>query len=106
MTDFSRLGVAAIRDGVANGEFKAVETNGQPIGNIVAPTPYRDVTPGLMAMMDKISDQSKALGQAAEIPAGEGLANGRQGDGGSGCCLGGGVCRHLRSVVVTGRILR
>ena len=25
MTDFSRLGVAAIRDGVANGEFKAVE---------------------------------------------------------------------------------
>ena len=25
MTDFSRMGVAAIRDGVANGEFKAVE---------------------------------------------------------------------------------
>jgi aspartyl-tRNA(Asn)/glutamyl-tRNA(Gln) amidotransferase subunit A len=25
MTDFSRLGVAAIRDGVAKGEFKAVE---------------------------------------------------------------------------------
>lgn len=57
------------------GEFKAVETNGMPISNIVAPTPYRDVTPGLMSMMDKITEQSKALGQAAEIPAGEGLQN-------------------------------
>ncbi len=57
------------------GEFKAVETNGQPIGNIVAPMPYRDVTPGLMAMMDKITEQSKSLGQGAEIPAAEGIAN-------------------------------
>lgn len=57
------------------GEFKAVETNGAPIGNIVAPMPYRDVTPGLMAMMDKITEQSKSLGQGAEIPAAEGIAN-------------------------------
>ncbi len=57
------------------GEFKAVETNNMPIGNIVAPMPYRDVTPGLMAMMDKITEQSRSLGQAADIPAGEGLQN-------------------------------
>lgn len=57
------------------GEFKAVETNNMPINQVVAPTPYRDVTPGLMTMMDKITDQSKALGQAAEIPAAEGIAN-------------------------------
>lgn len=57
------------------GEFKAIETNNMPIGNIVAPTPYRDVTPGLMSMMDKVTEQTRALGQAAEVPAGEGLQN-------------------------------
>lgn len=57
------------------GEFKAVETNGMPIGNIVAPTPYRDVTPGLMTMMDKVTEQARQLGQAAEMPVGEGLQN-------------------------------
>lgn len=58
---------------VGPGEFKAVETNGMPINQVVAPTPYRDVTPGLMTMMDKVTEQSKALGQAAEVPVAEGI---------------------------------
>lgn len=57
------------------GEFKAIETNNMPIGNIVMPNPFHDATPGLMAMMDKITEQTKSLAQAAEIPAGEGLQN-------------------------------
>lgn len=60
---------------VGPGEWKAVETNGMPIGQMVTPMPYRDVTPGLMTMMDKVTEQSRSLGQAAEIPAGEGLQN-------------------------------
>src|SRR5439155_312507 len=35
----------------------------------------RDVTPGLLGLIDKITEQSKALGQGAEIPAAEGIAN-------------------------------
>jgi hypothetical protein len=37
--------------------------------------PYRDVTPGLMALIDKITAQSQAVGGVADIPAGEGLQN-------------------------------
>lgn len=57
------------------GEWKAVETGGQPLGQIVANLPYRDVTPGLLGLIDKITEQAKALGQGAEIPAAEGIAN-------------------------------
>jgi hypothetical protein len=59
----------------AAGEFKAIETNGMPINQIVMPNPFHDATPGLMTMMDKITEQTKSLAQAAEIPAGEGLQN-------------------------------
>lgn len=57
------------------GEWKGVETGGLPIGQIIANLPYRDVTPGLLGLIDKITEQSKALGQGAEIPAAEGIAN-------------------------------
>lgn len=60
---------------VSPGEFKAVETNNLPINQIVSPMPYRDVTPGLMTMMDKVTEQSKALGQSAEAPVAEGVQN-------------------------------
>jgi hypothetical protein len=57
------------------GQYEPVETNGMPIDHIVAPMPYRDVTPGLMAMIDKITEQSRALGASAEVSSGEGLQN-------------------------------
>lgn len=55
--------------------LKAIETNGMPISQIVMPLPYKDVTPGLLALMDKVLGQAKELGGTADIPAGEGLAN-------------------------------
>jgi len=60
---------------VGPGEWKPVETGNLPISQIIMPNPYRDVTPGLLGLIDKITEQSKALGQGAEIPAAEGIAN-------------------------------
>ena len=60
---------------LAPGEFTAIECNGQPINQIVTGLPYKDVTPGLLALIDKVTEQSRSLGGAAEMPAGEGLAN-------------------------------
>src|SRR5260221_4264640 len=39
------------------------------------PLPYRDVTPGLMGVRDKVRQQAKELGGVADIPAGEGIQN-------------------------------
>lgn len=55
--------------------LKAIETNGLPIQQVVMGLPYKDVTAGMMALMDKITGQAKELGGTADIPAGEGLAN-------------------------------
>ncbi len=60
---------------VAPGEFAAIETNGMPIAQVAMGMPYKDVTPGLMALMDKITAQCKELGGSADIPAGEGIQN-------------------------------
>jgi hypothetical protein len=57
------------------GEFHPVETNGMSIKDVVTEFPYKDVTPGLMTLIDKITEQCRALSQGAEIPAGEGLQN-------------------------------
>lgn len=59
----------------APGEFAPVDTGGLPIGHVVMGMPYRDVTPGLIALMDKITSQSQAVGGVADIPAGEGMQN-------------------------------
>ena len=60
---------------LAPGEFPAVETNGMPINQIVMGLPYRDVTPGLMSMIDKIVAQAQGLGGVADIPTAEGIQN-------------------------------
>jgi hypothetical protein len=60
---------------LAPGQFEPVECNGQPINQIVTGLPYKDVTPGLLALIDKVTEQCRALGASAEVPAGEGLAN-------------------------------
>jgi len=57
------------------GEFVPIDTGGLPINQAVMGTQYRDVTPGLLSLIDKITEQSKALGQSAELPAAEGVAN-------------------------------
>lgn len=52
-----------------------IETNGMPIRDVVMDLPYKDVGTGLMAMMDKITEQAKSAGASAEIPVGEGIQN-------------------------------
>lgn len=52
-----------------------IETGGRPIGDVVADLPYKEAGPGLMALIEKITEQSKAVGAAAEIPVGEGVQN-------------------------------
>src|SRR5260370_32634887 len=39
------------------------------------PLPYRDGPSGLMALMDKVTQQAKELGGVADIPAAEGIQN-------------------------------
>lgn len=50
-----------------------VETNGMPISDIVGNLPYHEAGPGLMALIDKITQQSKEVGASASIPVGEGV---------------------------------
>ena len=50
-----------------------IETNGQPISEVVANLPYHEAGAGLMALMDKITQQSKDVGASASIPVGEGV---------------------------------
>lgn len=57
------------------GEFTPVETGGLPIRDAIMEMPYKDVTPGLMSLMDKILGQAEKVGTAAEVPIGEGIQN-------------------------------
>lgn len=60
---------------LAPGTGQQVETGGRNIKEVVMELPYKDVTPGLMALIDKITEQSKAVGGAPDIPVGEGMQN-------------------------------
>jgi len=57
------------------GEFAPIETGDMPIAQVVTGMPYKDITAGLLTLMDKITEQSKSAGQSAEVPAAEGIAN-------------------------------
>lgn len=57
------------------GQWPQIETGDRPIGDVLFPNPYRDVTPGLFNLANMITEQAKAVGAAADIPAGEGLQN-------------------------------
>lgn len=56
-------------------DFAPVEVGGKDIRAVVMPMPYKDVSSGMLALMDKIKAQADAAGAAAEIPVGEGLQN-------------------------------
>lgn len=59
----------------APGELIGIETGGRNIKEVVADLPFNDVTAGLMAMIDKITEQSKGVAGSADVPIGEGTAN-------------------------------
>lgn len=71
--DASRQNSSVIK--LAPGEFPQIETGGKDIRATVMGLPFKDVTSGLLSLMDKIQAQANAAGAAAEVPVGEGLAN-------------------------------
>ena len=68
-----RQNTSDIRVGAGTGV--PIETNGRPINEIVANLPYKDVGPGMLALIDKVQQQTQALGAAGDIPTAEGVAN-------------------------------
>jgi len=60
---------------LAPGQAYGVETGGRPLKDVIADLPFNDVTTGFMAMIDKITEQAKAVGGAPDIPVGEGMQN-------------------------------
>jgi hypothetical protein len=48
---------------------------GGDIRNIVMASPFHDVTPGLMTMIDKVTEASQRVGSTADNPVGEGTAD-------------------------------
>jgi len=60
---------------VGPGTGVPIDTNGQAIGNIISPMPYKDVGPGMLALIDKVQQQTQALSAAGDIPTAEGVAN-------------------------------
>jgi aspartyl-tRNA(Asn)/glutamyl-tRNA(Gln) amidotransferase subunit A len=77
MTDFSKLGVAAIRDGVANGEFKAVEVAealntrvaaAKVLNAFIVETPGKAIEAAQAVDADRAA--GKPLGKMAGVPIG------------------------------------
>lgn len=69
----NRQNTSDMRAGPAQGI--PIETNGKPIQESVMEMPYKDVTPGLMKMMEMVLQQSKETAGMPDIPVGEGTAN-------------------------------
>jgi hypothetical protein len=57
------------------GTGQGIETGGRDIRQVVMDLPYKDVTAGLLSLVDKITEQSKSVGGAPDIPVGEGMQN-------------------------------
>jgi len=77
MTDFSKLGVAAIRDGVAKGEFKAVEvaeslntrvSAAKALNAFIVETPEKAIEAAQVVDADRAA--GKPLGKMAGVPIG------------------------------------
>lgn len=77
MTDFSRLGVAAIRDGVADGAFKAVEvaealnarvSAAKALNAFILETPEKAIEAAQAVDADRAA--GKPLGKMAGVPIG------------------------------------
>lgn len=57
---------------VPAGAGTIVDTQGKPIRDVVMELPYRDVTQGLMSMIDKIGTETAQIASTAELKVGEG----------------------------------
>jgi hypothetical protein len=52
-----------------------IETNNMPIRDVVMDLPYKEAGPGMMALIQQITEQSKSAGASVDVPIGEGTAN-------------------------------
>lgn len=57
---------------VPPGGGQLVKTGGMKIGDVVAPLPYKDVTPGLMAMAQNLGTLGEKMAGVASLQVGEG----------------------------------
>lgn len=60
---------------LAPATFQPIETNGMDIRTVMMALPYKDVTPGMLALIDKITAQAQAVGGVADTPTAEGVQN-------------------------------
>ena len=51
-----------------------VDTQGRPITDVVMPLPYKDVSQGLLGIMDRVKDAASRVASVTEIKVGEGKA--------------------------------
>lgn len=57
---------------MAPGEFKEVDTGGQPLQNVFMPLPYAGADPVLQAMTVQVRESARGLANTTEIAVGEG----------------------------------
>jgi hypothetical protein len=57
---------------VPAGSGQIIDTQGKPIGDVVKELPYRDVTAGLLGMIDKVEKGSEQIASTVELKVGEG----------------------------------
>lgn len=60
---------------VPPGGGQEVNTGDQPISNVIMPLPYKDISAGLLKMMETLSSDGRKLSSIAEMPVGEGRAD-------------------------------
>jgi hypothetical protein len=60
---------------VAPGTGVPIETNGMPIAQVATALPYKDLTGGMLQLMEMITTQAGKLASGAEVPTGEGMSN-------------------------------
>jgi hypothetical protein len=57
------------------GGGREINTGDKPIGNVVMALPYKDISPGLLKLMETLSSDGRKLSSIAEMPVGEGRAD-------------------------------
>jgi hypothetical protein len=60
---------------VSPGSGRMVKTGGKPISNVIMDLPYKDITPGLMQLVESLMKAADDLAGTAELPTGEGIQN-------------------------------
>ena len=71
--EFNRQETSDFR--IPPGGAQRVNTGGGKLSDGIMPVPYKDVTPGLMQLIEMLTQATEKLAGMAEIPVGEGMQN-------------------------------